>query len=68
MALGQLLRPGTNDRLIAVWDGRDIGTSGGTGHMVHLAFERGVECLMLQEGLLNADPRYDSSILRYTFL
>jgi len=66
--LGQLLRPGTNDRLITVWDGRDIGTPGGTGHMVKLAISRGVQCLMLQEGLLSADLRYDSSALRYTFL
>ncbi len=68
MVLCQLLRPGTDDRLIAVWDGRDHGSPGGTGHMVHLALSRGVKTLMLQEGLLNADPRYDRSSLRYTFL
>lgn len=68
VVLSQLLRPGTNDRLIAVWDGHGIGTPGGTGHMVKLAIEHGVQCLMLQEGLLNADPRYDRTRLRYTFL
>jgi hypothetical protein len=68
MVLGQLLRPGTDDRLIAVWDGHDHGSPGGTGHMVHLALSRGVKTLMLQEGLLNADPRYDRLHLRYTFL
>jgi hypothetical protein len=66
--LSQLLRPGTGDRLIAVWDGHDMGTPGGTGHMVKLALARGLQCLMLQEGLLNADPRYDRTRLRYTFL
>ena len=54
--LCQLLRPGTDDRLIAVWDGHDIERPGGTGHMVKLALARGVQCLMLQEGLLGADP------------
>jgi hypothetical protein len=66
--LCRLLRPGTDDRLIAVWDGHDIGTPGGTGHMVKLALAQGVQCLMLQEGLLGADSRYDRSRLRYTFL
>jgi hypothetical protein len=68
LELARLLRPDTDDRLIAVWDGHDTGTPGGTGHLVRLALEQGVQCLMLREGLLGADPRYDRTHLRYTFL
>lgn len=36
--------------------------------MVRLALARGIPCLMLQAGLVDADPRYDPDQLRYTFL
>jgi hypothetical protein len=36
--------------------------------MVRLARDRGIPCLMLTKGLVNADPRYDPDQLRYTFL
>ena len=66
--LANLLRPAGRDRLVAVWDGRDLDTPGGTGHMVRLALARDIPCLMLTKGLVNPDPRYDPDRLRYTFL
>lgn len=66
--LADLLRRDSEDLLVAVWDGRALETPGGTGHMVGLALARGIPCLMLQAGLVGADPRYDATQLRYTFL
>lgn len=65
--LAGLLRPGTQDTLIAYWDGRD-GPPGGTAHLVKHVFQRGIRCWMLCDGLVNADTRYDRLSLRYTFL